>query len=98
MTMSLIRGRAENAKLAPEALAYYDRAGARVEAGLPRQPVPYKRGAKPVKFNFDFSYNYYPSAFDRPGPRSTIYRLRQLQAGLRAAAEGTRHARGAGTS
>ena len=71
-TLSLIRGRAENAKL-PNALAYYRR--------LEREsrPVfyasPYKPGAKPVPLNFDFSYDYYPRAYYRPGPVVNIYRL-----------------------
>ena len=48
---------------------------ARVESKLLLHLSPYKRGAKPVKFNFDLSYNYYPTAFDRPGPEIWIYRL-----------------------
>src|SRR3954454_17105950 len=76
MTMSLVKGRSEVAKL-PKALSYY--------AELARQSKvvyhvsPYKQGAKPVRFDFDYSYNYYPSAFDRPGPEITIYRLRNCK-------------------
>ena len=79
MTMSVIRGRAENAHLAP-ALAYYK--------ALQRQSTqvlhvsPYKRGAKPVKFSFDLSYNYYPTAFARPGPEIWIYRLNNCKQGF----------------
>lgn len=76
MTMSLIRGRSENAKL-PQALAYYD-ALAR-QSRVVYHVSPYKPGAKPVRFDFDFSYNYYPSAFARPGPEITIYRLRNCK-------------------
>jgi dolichyl-phosphate-mannose-protein mannosyltransferase len=72
MSMSLIRGRVENAKLAP-ALAYYRRLER--ESKLLLHLSPYKRGAKPVKFNFDLSYNYYPTAFGRPGPEIWIYKL-----------------------
>lgn len=76
MTMSLIRGRAENAKLAP-ALAYYDELAR--QSRVVYHLSPYKPGAKPVRFDFDFSYNYYPSAFERPGPEITIYRLRNCK-------------------
>ena len=72
MTMSIIKGRSEVAKL-PKALAYYDRLAR--ESRVVYHVSPYKRGAKPVRFDFDFSYNYYPSAFKRPGPEITIYRL-----------------------
>lgn len=73
MTMSLIEGRAVNAKLRP-ALAYYD--ALRRQSDVIYHVSPYKPGAKPVRFDFDFSYNYYPAAFHRPGPEITIYRLR----------------------
>jgi hypothetical protein len=76
MTMSLIKGRAENAKL-PQALAYYDQLAKQSKAVY--HVSPYKPGAKPVRFDFDFSYNYYPSAFKRPGPDITIYRLRNCK-------------------
>jgi hypothetical protein len=29
-----------------------------------------------VAFNFDWTFNYYPLAYNRPGPTLTIYRLR----------------------
>jgi Dolichyl-phosphate-mannose-protein mannosyltransferase len=76
MTMSLIKGRAEVAKLKP-ALAYYDRLAR--ESRVVYHVSPYKPGANPVRFDFDFSYNYYPSAFERPGPEITIYRLRNCK-------------------
>jgi hypothetical protein len=72
MTMSIIEGRAVNAHLAP-ALAYYDRL--RREGKVVYHVSPYKPGTKPRKFDFDFSYNYYPTAFRRAGPEVTIYRL-----------------------
>jgi hypothetical protein len=37
---------------------------------------PYRAGAHPVAFNFDWSFDYYPLAYTRPGPEVTIYRLR----------------------
>jgi hypothetical protein len=76
ITMSLIKGRAEVAKL-PQALAYYDKLAK--ESKVVYHVSPYKPGAKPVRFDFDFSYNYYPSAFARPGPEITIYRLRNCK-------------------
>jgi hypothetical protein len=76
MTMSLIKGRAEVAKL-PAALAYYDELARQSEAVY--HVSPYKPGAKPLRFDFDFSYNYYPSAFKRPGPDITIYKLRNCK-------------------
>jgi hypothetical protein len=76
MTMSVIQGRSEVAKL-PQALAYY-RALAK-QSKVVYHLSPYKRGATPVRFDFDFSYNYYPAAFERPGPDITIYRLRHCK-------------------
>jgi dolichyl-phosphate-mannose-protein mannosyltransferase len=86
MSMSLIRGRSENAKLRP-ALAYYKRL--EDESKLVYHLSPYKRGAKPVKFNFDLSYNYYPTAFARPGPEIWIYRLNNCKQGFGTVPVGT---------
>ncbi|HKP89635.1 MAG TPA: glycosyltransferase family 39 protein [Thermoleophilaceae bacterium] len=72
-TMSVIRGRAENAAL-PEALAYYRRLEAESTPVL--RVRPYDRGRGPVPLHYDFSYNYYPTAFHRPGPEVRLYRLR----------------------
>jgi hypothetical protein len=71
-TMSVIRGRAENASL-PEALAYYRRL--RSESTQILHLRPYDRGRGPVPLHYDFSYNYYPTAFHRPGPEVRLYRL-----------------------
>jgi hypothetical protein len=71
-TMSLIRGRAENAKV-PDALAYYDRLER--ESKLVYTASPYKKGEGPEPLHFDFSYNYYPSAYYRPGPEIKVYEL-----------------------
>jgi hypothetical protein len=59
---------------APHAVAYYralSRAGEVVY-----HVSPYAPGARPVAFNFDWSFDYYPLAYVRPGPEVTIYRLR----------------------
>ncbi len=37
---------------------------------------PYRRGANPVRFNFDWSFDSYPLAYERPGPVVTIWRLK----------------------
>ncbi len=58
----------------PHATAYY---GALARAGeVVFRASPYARGAGPVAFNFDWSFDYYPLAYERPGPEVTIYRLR----------------------
>jgi hypothetical protein len=76
MTMSVIRGRAENAKV-PQALAYYDR----LERESKRifYVSPYDPGADKVELHYDFSYNYYPTSFARPGPEVGIYRLNNCE-------------------
>ena len=38
----------------------------------------------PVQFNFDWSFDYYPLAYERPGPTVVIYRLRAAPAGTKA--------------
>ena len=76
MTTGVTRERAL-ATGAPGARAYYRRLER--EARLVRQFSPYRRGSGPVPFNFDLSYNYYPSAYERPGPVVRIYRLRDCR-------------------
>jgi hypothetical protein len=59
---------------APLAVAYYralSRAGTVVY-----HASPYSAGARSVAFNFDWSFDYYPLSYARPGPEVTIYRLR----------------------
>jgi 4-amino-4-deoxy-L-arabinose transferase-like glycosyltransferase len=36
---------------------------------------PYRAGAEPVEFSYDFSFNYHPRAYGRPGPVVEIHRL-----------------------
>jgi hypothetical protein len=57
----------------PLAIAYY-RALARAGEVVYRAS-PYARGARPVAFGFDWSFNEYPLAYYRPGPEMTVYRL-----------------------
>jgi hypothetical protein len=58
----------------PNALAYY-RTLAR-HADVARVVDPYRAGEGPVGFNFDWSFNHYPRAYERPGPTVVIRRLR----------------------
>jgi hypothetical protein len=61
------------------ARAYYQRLDA-----SSRQVVvlsPYRSGARPVEFNFDLSFNYLPSAYQRPGPLIQIHRLADCTSG-----------------
>lgn len=37
---------------------------------------PYGPGGEPVGFSFDWSFDYYPLSYERPGPEVDIYRLR----------------------
>jgi hypothetical protein len=59
---------------APLAVAYY-RALAR-SGEVVYHVSPLRSGARPPAFNFDWSFDYYPLAYVRPGPAVTIYRLR----------------------
>jgi 4-amino-4-deoxy-L-arabinose transferase-like glycosyltransferase len=58
----------------PHAIAYY-RALER-QAQVAYRVSPYRPGARPVAFNFDWTFDYYPLAYERPGPEMTVYRLR----------------------
>jgi len=58
----------------PLALAYYRALAAQGE--VVRRFSPYAAGQGPVAFNFDWSFDYYPRAYSRPGPEMTVYRLR----------------------
>lgn len=58
----------------PPAIAYYRTLAQRGEVVF--RSSPYAKGAGPVPFGFDWSFDYYPLAYERPGPSITIYRLR----------------------
>jgi hypothetical protein len=69
------RGRAEaQPDVVPRAIAYYRELERR--ATLAHEDSPYRKGAQPVKFNFDWTFDFYPLAYERPGPLMQIYRLR----------------------
>jgi hypothetical protein len=57
----------------PLAVAYY-RALER-EGEVVFRSSPYGAGEGPVAFGFDWSFDYYPLAYARPGPSMTVYRL-----------------------
>jgi 4-amino-4-deoxy-L-arabinose transferase-like glycosyltransferase len=59
---------------APLAIAYYRALAAQAEVAY--SVSPYSSGSSPPGFNFDWSFDYYPLAFHRPGPEMTVYRLR----------------------
>jgi 4-amino-4-deoxy-L-arabinose transferase-like glycosyltransferase len=74
VTGSTESGRAyADPRMAPRAIAYY-RALAR-EGEVVFRASPYAPGQGPVAFNFDWSFDYYPLSYRRPGPQMTVYRL-----------------------
>jgi 4-amino-4-deoxy-L-arabinose transferase-like glycosyltransferase len=57
----------------PLAIAYYRTLKERGEVVF--RASPYGGGAGPVPFGFDWSFDYYPLSYARPGPSITVYRL-----------------------
>ncbi len=75
LTGSTESGRAfADPRAVSHALAYYRALGEQGEVVY--RSSPYASGRRPVAFNFDWSFDYYPLAYSRPGPAMTIYRLR----------------------
>lgn len=74
VTEGLTKGRALVEKGAyPSAEAYYaelDRRGS-----VLRRFSPYARDRDPVAFNYEWSNNYYPLSFERPGSEIVVYEL-----------------------
>ena len=85
MTMSVVRGRAEQDRV-PAALAYYSRLER--ESSEIFRATPWDPSAEPVPFHFDLSYNHYPRAYERPGPEVRIYRLDDCRQGYGPLARG----------
>jgi hypothetical protein len=74
------RGRAEaQPGVVPNAIAYYRALDRR--AKLAFEASPYDKGKGPVKFNFDWTFDFYPLAYARPGPVMQVYRLSGGQCG-----------------
>jgi hypothetical protein len=57
----------------PLAVAYYRALERQGEVVF--RASPYGAGEGPVAFGFDWSFDYYPLAYARPGPSMTVYRL-----------------------
>ena len=74
VTGSTESGRAQADPAAvPNAIAYYR---ALEEQGeVVYRASPYSSSKDSVAFNFDWSFDYYPLAYARPGPTMTVYRL-----------------------
>jgi hypothetical protein len=60
-------------KIAPSAIAYY--AALSNQARLMFHISPFVDGDRAVPFSFDWSIDYYPSQYVRPGPELSVYRL-----------------------
>jgi hypothetical protein len=74
VTGSTQRGRAEvEPEEVPQAIAYYEKLER--ESRLAYEASPYAQGEGPVDFNFDWTFDYYPLAYHRPGPVMSVYRL-----------------------
>jgi hypothetical protein len=71
---SLQAGRAfAHPQAAPAATAYYAALANRARLAYHISPFPPR--AHPVPFSFDWSIDYYPRQFRRPGPEMSVYRL-----------------------
>jgi hypothetical protein len=75
----------------PQAVAYYAALAAR--GTLVYEVSPYSSGVASVPFNFDWSFDYYPLAYTRPGPLVTIWRLHGGACGSRKRAAGGHRAK-----
>ena len=60
-------------KVVPGAIDYYRELEKQGEVVY--HVSPYSSGKNRVAFNFDWTFDYYPLAFHRPGPEMTVYRL-----------------------
>ena len=66
-------------KIAPNAIAYY--AQLANDAKLMYHISPFSTSKRAVPFSFDWSIDYYPSQYIRPGPEMSVYRLHIGQCG-----------------
>jgi 4-amino-4-deoxy-L-arabinose transferase-like glycosyltransferase len=67
-------GRAEvDPSQVPGAIAYYKALAQ--QAKLVYTATPYGPKGKPVRFNFDWTFDYYPLSYSNPGPVMNIYHL-----------------------
>ncbi len=56
-----------------QAIAYYR--ALKEQGEVVYHVSPYRPGKGPTAFNFDWTFDYYPLSFERPGPEMTVYRL-----------------------
>jgi hypothetical protein len=71
---SLQAGRAfSQPEAAPSAVQYY--AALSHRAHLLYHVTPFAPGAHAVPFSFDWSIDYYPRQYRRPGPEMSVYHL-----------------------
>jgi hypothetical protein len=71
---SLQAGRAfSQPQAAPAAVAYYALLADR--ARLVYHVTPFSPGARPARFSFDWSMDYFPRQYHLPGPEMSVYRL-----------------------
>jgi hypothetical protein len=89
VVMSLIRGRSQAAR-DRQANAYYARLTK--ESTRVFHVTPYRAGAQRQEFDFDRSYNYYSSSYERPGPEISIYKLNDCTQGYGTIHPGTARA------
>ncbi|TMK39725.1 MAG: glycosyltransferase family 39 protein [Actinobacteria bacterium] len=74
ITGSTQAGRAAaNPRRVPGAVAYYRALDGGEQAAF--RASPFGGDQRAVPFNFDFTFDYYPLAYHRPGPVMTVYRL-----------------------
>ncbi len=74
MSGSTQAGRAfADPKAVPQAIAYY--AALAKQGEVVYRASPYSHGRNRVAFDFDWSFDYYPLAYYRPGPEMIVYRL-----------------------
>jgi hypothetical protein len=57
----------------PQAVSFYNQLARRARVAY--SASPYDPGEGPVAFNFDWSTDYYPLAYHRPGPEMIVYQL-----------------------
>jgi hypothetical protein len=60
-------------KIAPQAIAYYARLAN--DGTLKYHASPFSTNKRAVPFSFDWSIDYYPTQYVRPGPEMSVYRL-----------------------
>jgi hypothetical protein len=62
-------------RIAPAAIAYYAQLADHAVLRYHISPFSQGSGSRAVPFSFDWSIDYYPSVYSRPGPEMSVYRL-----------------------